>query len=607
MALPAFAALPGVSRAARLRLRAWRAWRVSSVVALLGMALPGASLPVAIVTCTMPALAYGQDSGGPIVIPGPGEKNPADAQALAARMGMTAHATQPTAASLAALRPTRAAQRAADADADNGQIVIPGNGEPGAQTAAGAYAANATSRTVATGRVMTAGALPGVPVTLQRVSVQPPVQGVAPVVVSNAQARYSVPASDIRAAGAAEAPEAADASTPVQIDPLSARGEPPQLGGPGGTAAVRTRTASAPVNSTTGTPLGTPPGAPMSAAQADAAQLNAVRQWAATRAAQPQSASAGQAGLNAQTARQTAAAATAQTAAAQQAMQSTAQPATQPATQSAARAAAPAPQRFAQAAQPTQAAQLQPVRYTPRAAMAGGAVPAVATVNVGGANALAASTPNAAPVPAGQQDGETIRATALAFLQQQTAGLPGKITITVAPAFPRGLAACTALEPFMPVGARLWGRTSVGVRCAGARPWTLYLQAHISLQATYYTAARQIAPGETLSAADLVAREGDLATLPQTVITDPSQAVGAVALVRIGAGLPLRQDTIRGTTSVTAGQTVRVVAAGEGFSISAEGSAMNNATPGQQVRVRTTNGQIVTGVVKDGSTVEIQM
>jgi flagellar basal body P-ring formation protein FlgA len=358
-------------------------------------------------------------------------------------------------------------------------------------------------------------------------------------------------------------------------------------------------------------PMSAPMGAPMSAAQADAAQLNAVRQWAAKAAQQPQPGSAGQPGLNAQTARQTVATATAQTAAAQPALRSTAQATTQqapqPATQAAAQAAAPVPQRFAQTAQPTPSAQLQPVRYTPRAALAGNAVPAAATVNAGGANALAASMPNAAPVPAGQQDGETIRATALAFLQQQTAGLPGKISITVAPAFPRGLAACTALEPFMPVGARLWGRTSVGVRCAGARPWTLYLQAHISLQATYYTAARQIAPGETLTAADLIAREGDLATLPQTVITDPSQAVGAVALVRIGAGLPLRQDTIRGTTSVTAGQTVRVVAAGEGFSISAEGSAMNNATPGQQVRVKTTNGQIVTGVVKDGSTVEIQM
>ena len=46
---------------------------------------------------------------------------------------------------------------------------------------------------------------------------------------------------------------------------------------------------------------------------------------------------------------------------------------------------------------------------------------------------------------------------------------------------------------FMPTGARLWGRTTVGVRCAGERPWTIYLQARVSLHATYYLAARALA------------------------------------------------------------------------------------------------------------------
>jgi flagellar basal body P-ring formation protein FlgA len=218
-----------------------------------------------------------------------------------------------------------------------------------------------------------------------------------------------------------------------------------------------------------------------------------------------------------------------------------------------------------------------------------------------------AAAPAAPAVPAGQQDGESIRRAALAFLQQQAAGLPGKIGITVAPAFPRGLAACATLEPFMPAGTRLWGRTTVGVRCSGERPWTLYLQARITLQATYYVAARQIAPGETLSAADLVARDGDLTALPQAVITDPSQAVGSVALARVSAGLPLRQAMLKSASSVTIGQTVRIVALGQGFAISSEGSVMNNAAPGQQVRVKTAAGQIITGIVKDASTVEIQL
>ncbi len=213
----------------------------------------------------------------------------------------------------------------------------------------------------------------------------------------------------------------------------------------------------------------------------------------------------------------------------------------------------------------------------------------------------------AQPVPAGQEDGETIRKTALAFLQQQSVGLPGNVAVTVSPVFPRGLAACDSLEPFMPPGARSWGRTTVGVRCVGAKPWTLYVAARVAVDVTYYVAGRQIEPGETLSVADLVPREADLASLPRTVVTDPSQATGALALLRISAGLPLRTDMLRSAASVTIGQTVRVIAVGTNFTISSEGSVLNNAAPGQQVRVRTPEGQIITGVVKDANTVQIQI
>ncbi|HEP6430670.1 flagellar basal body P-ring formation chaperone FlgA [Burkholderia cenocepacia] len=235
---------------------------------------------------------------------------------------------------------------------------------------------------------------------------------------------------------------------------------------------------------------------------------------------------------------------------------------------------------------------------------ASAAAPRTATASGNPAPAAPAARPATAP---GQQDPETIRRAALAFLQQQIAGLPGKTTATVTTAFPRGLAACTTLEPFLPTGARLWGRTTVGVRCAGERPWTVYLQAKVAVQATYYVAARQIAPGEPLSAADLVARDGDLTVLPLAVITDPAQAIGATALARISAGLPLRQDMLKSAASVSAGQTVRVVAAGPGFTISAEGSVLANAAPGQSVRVRMAAGQIVTAIVKDAGTVEIPL
>lgn len=210
-------------------------------------------------------------------------------------------------------------------------------------------------------------------------------------------------------------------------------------------------------------------------------------------------------------------------------------------------------------------------------------------------------------VPPGQEDGERIRAAALAFLQQQSAGLPGKVEVSVSAVFPRGLAACASLEPFMPPGARSFGHTMVGVRCVGAKPWTLYVQGRVAVQITYYVASRQINPGEALSAVDYVPRDGDLSTLPQTVITDPNQANGAIALMRITSGLPLRSDMLRSAASVVIGQTVKVIAVGDNFTISSEGNVLNNAAPGQLVRVRTPNGQIISGVVKDAATVQVQI
>ncbi|WP_116137452.1 flagellar basal body P-ring formation chaperone FlgA [Trinickia diaoshuihuensis] len=282
-------------------------------------------------------------------------------------------------------------------------------------------------------------------------------------------------------------------------------------------------------------------------------------------------------------------------------------PSTMPAAGQAMPVVVTAPQRAIRSVQPIAVEQpAKPANTRLNAAVANPSASAGAATQPPAAQTAAVVEP-ASNAPAGQEDGETIRRAALAFLQQQTVGLPGKINITVAPSFPRGLAACTTLEPFMPTGARLWGTTSVGVRCAGAKPWTLYLQARIAIEATYYLAARQIDPGSVITAQDLLARNGDLSNLPRAIVTDPSQAVGSTAIVRIGAGTPLRQDLLKSASAVTIGQTVKVVAQGAGFSISSEGSVMNNASPGQQVRVKMAGGQIISGTVVDGATVQVQM
>ena len=205
-----------------------------------------------------------------------------------------------------------------------------------------------------------------------------------------------------------------------------------------------------------------------------------------------------------------------------------------------------------------------------------------------------------------QQAPDVVEARVRDFLLSQAAGLPGEVTIQVSPLDPNNqLPACAAIEPFMPAGTRAWGRISVGVRCDSPVTWTAYLQAQVSVIADYLVAARPLRAGQIVGPADLGQRRGDLTTLSDNTLTDSTQAMGHHTRFAVAAGTPLRGDMLRVPHAVRQGQTVPVVSSGPGFRVSSEGRAMNNAAPGESVRVRLANGQVVTGIAQPGGTVEV--
>jgi flagella basal body P-ring formation protein FlgA len=219
---------------------------------------------------------------------------------------------------------------------------------------------------------------------------------------------------------------------------------------------------------------------------------------------------------------------------------------------------------------------------------------------------IAASSMASAQVQ--KQDPLVLKSVVEQFLQTQSAGLPGTVTVTVGHIDPRmTLASCLAPEAFQVPGSRPWGKISVGVRCALPTPWTVYIQANISVVANYVVTAAPLAQGQTIDAGQLSTVQGDLAALPNGVITDVAMAVGRMPTVSLPAGMPLRADNLKSKPVVQQGQQVRLVTYGKGFSISADGKAIANATDGQVVQVRTPNGSIVAGVARSGGLVEISI
>jgi flagella basal body P-ring formation protein FlgA len=215
--------------------------------------------------------------------------------------------------------------------------------------------------------------------------------------------------------------------------------------------------------------------------------------------------------------------------------------------------------------------------------------------------------PAAAPAsPDVKQDHGLIQASVTHFLRMQTAGLPGEVEIIPGAIDTRAsLPACAALEPSLPPGSRAWGSTTVAVQCTVPHSWTIYVRATVRVVADYVVSARPLNQGQLLTAADFAIRKGDLTQLPPGIVTDLNQAIGMTMAGSIPFGSPLRQDMLRAQIAVKQNQPVKLVSNGRGFSISAEGRALGNALEGQRVQVKNHSGQIVSGIARAGSIVEV--
>ena len=204
------------------------------------------------------------------------------------------------------------------------------------------------------------------------------------------------------------------------------------------------------------------------------------------------------------------------------------------------------------------------------------------------------------------QDPAPVKAALEEFLRVQTRGLPGTVSFQVNGIDPaNNLPPCEAFDPFLPSGARLWGRTTVGVRCVAGASWSLFIKVLVRVEGDYLVAAHPLAQGQVLGAGDLARQHGDLADLPAGVLTDAEQAIGRTVTLGLSAGRPLRSDMLRQALAVQQGQSVKVLSGGKNFQVSTEGRALNAAVAGQVVQVRLSSGQVLSGIARPGGVVEI--
>ena len=209
----------------------------------------------------------------------------------------------------------------------------------------------------------------------------------------------------------------------------------------------------------------------------------------------------------------------------------------------------------------------------------------------------------AAAWPANAEDESTPLAATLVE-QVRTLALGGassagtaRVEVVVGQLDPRlRLAPCARIEPYLPPNLRLWGKSRIGLRCKeGPTLWNVYLPVVVKVWGRALVVTPGAGVGSVLADSALDEAEVDLAADPSPAIVDRKAVVGRTLAQSLQPGQALRQSHLKSRQWFAAGETVKVVAAGDGFTLESTGQAITNGFEGQPARVRTDNGQVVTG------------
>lgn len=168
---------------------------------------------------------------------------------------------------------------------------------------------------------------------------------------------------------------------------------------------------------------------------------------------------------------------------------------------------------------------------------------------------------------------------------------------------------CSAeLETFSSGAMNNPARTTVGVRCSGLNPWTLYVPVSIEATVDVLFSTRALTRGELLTPADIETRRLSLDKLPIGYMSDSSQLTNLELTRPVRTGTPLTLNAVRSREIVRQGQEVIIVAQTAGIQVRMTGEAMKNGNFGDLIPVKNlTSGRTVEATILSDSTVSVNL
>lgn len=149
------------------------------------------------------------------------------------------------------------------------------------------------------------------------------------------------------------------------------------------------------------------------------------------------------------------------------------------------------------------------------------------------------------------------------------------------------LTTCDApLEGFLPPGGHLPGNTTVGIRCPGSKPWTVYVSATVKATREVVITKRPILSGSSITKSDIALEKREVTGNTDAYIYDPAHVLGKIAKRPLTSATALTPGMLDAPLMVHRGQQITILAEEPGIEIRMTGTALMDGAEGQVVRAQ---------------------
>jgi flagellar basal body P-ring formation protein FlgA len=142
------------------------------------------------------------------------------------------------------------------------------------------------------------------------------------------------------------------------------------------------------------------------------------------------------------------------------------------------------------------------------------------------------------------------------------------------------------LETFTPQGKRRMGKITVGVRCNGENPWSLFVPINVKVMAEVVVARNGLPRGAIIRPDDIILKQRDLARLHRGYLEQTKLVIGKKLRQRLRRDQVVTPSQLDTPNAVKRNSRVTILSSNKVLQVRMAGKALQNGSMGELIRVR---------------------